>query len=369
MVRIVFAVIVLSVTVGMFSGCSSIRSDNEYWSFEDCETNPSDDLIHPALVKELKRGSSAMTAESVANLKKASALEPDLSGLLRMRRHLNASTLPPNVNNVAITNASVPGEPEIPLRVYSPKTVDPKMVLPVVIYLHGGGWCVGSAANTDIISAGLCRYIPALVVSVDYRLAPENRYPAALDDVVAAILWVKKNAAKFHADPDRIYLAGDSAGGNLAAAAALRNNVGGGPGISGMILFYPALNLYNSKTFSRERFGNGYGFDNVLFDAFVSCYVPDPRDRNRHFISPLFADMRYMPSALVVTAQFDPLRDDGLKFAERMKNQAKRVRYLCLRGMTHAYLETLALRSDFALTMNEAAEFVRRTSSDSGANQ
>ncbi len=348
-------------------GCAvSPQPEGNYWRVNDCPANPPDREIHPALAKELKRSSSSMTASAIDSLKKANAFNRELDGLNKLRRYYAASTVPYPGKDIEIVSRAM-DDGEIPLRVYIPAAAR-KNKLPVVLYFHGGGWCLGSAANTDIISIGLCRAIPAIVVSVDYRLAPENPFPAALDDAVAAIGWVGKNTAEFNADPRRVYLAGDSAGGNLAAAAGLRNTVEKGPEVKGVILFYPVVNLLKTAAFSWTRFGNGYGLDTSLVEAFINCYTPYPKERNRHYASPLFADMRYMPPALVVTAQFDPLRDDAGKFAERMRQQSRPVRYVCLPGMTHAYLETPALKEEYAATMKEAAEFVRQTSTPANAS-
>ncbi|MDD3118639.1 MAG: alpha/beta hydrolase [Victivallales bacterium] len=345
----------------LWTGCHGRSGVESYWLTRgDVEVTEGGE-IHPALARELQRHSAVEMAQLATEIRQASGYNRDLYGLQRRRRGAAASNLPGPVRDVVISNAVFNREDAVTLRIFQPRHAGPG--LPVIIYLHGGGWCMGSAAARDNIAVGLCRAVPAVVVAVNYRLAPEYPYPAALDDIAAVVGKIGALASKFRADAQCLYLAGDGAGGNLAVAFALRNSVvDRGPVVRGMMLFYPALNLWRMTTPSWTGYGSGYGMDLAYFQACIDCYVPQRGERNRHFVSPVFADMRGMPPALLVTGQFDPLRDDAAKFARRMWQEARPVRYLCLPGMTCGWMTNLQLEREFGRVMAEAAEFVRRTS-------
>ena len=227
--------------------------------------------------------------------------------------------------------------------------------LPVVVYFHGGGWSFGSASGSDHIAAGICRSTACLVTSVDYRLAPENPYPAALNDCIHAVVWAKRNIVCHNGDPTRLYLAGDSAGGNLAAAVCVALS---GKGIKGMILSYPALDLNASESGSMRRFATGYGLDASFFEKAVTCYISDSGMRNEKTVSPVNAELQTLPPALIISPQFDILSDSAAEFAHRLKH----ARYICLRGVTHAYLVSLSCVSEFQETMKETVKFIQTTS-------
>jgi acetyl esterase len=222
----------------------------------------------------------------------------------------------PPEHPVPTEDRTVPGPAgEIPVRIYRPEADG---LLPVVVYFHGGGWVIGDIASHDTSCHRMAAGVPAVVVSVDYRLAPEARYPAAVDDCEAATAWVSAHAADLGADPARLAVAGDSAGGNLAAVIARRARDKGGPPIAFQLLIYPATDMTGSLP-SRVENGTGYLLDTDAMTWFEGNYI-DEADRKDPDASPLFVDdLSGLPPALVITAEFDPLRDEGEAYAERLR--------------------------------------------------
>ncbi len=222
---------------------------------------------------------------------------------------------------------------EIPVRIYRPESAAP---LPVVVYFHGGGWVIGDIASHDTVCHRLAGGVPAVVVSVDYRLAPEHRFPAAVDDGDTAVSWVSEHAPGFGGDPGRLAVAGDSAGGALATVAARHARDAGGPPVAFQLLVYPATDMTCSLPSHMEN-GNGYLLDTDTMSWFTDHYLGDA-DRRHPDASPLFApDLAGLPPALVVTAGFDPLRDEGQAYAERLEHAGVPVTTSCYEGMFHGF--------------------------------
>ncbi len=217
-----------------------------------------------------------------------------------------------------IEEMGIPGPVgEIPIRVYWPTESGP---LPVLVYYHGGGWVIGDLDSNDRVCRMLANKVPAVVVSVDYRLAPEHRFPAAVDDSYAALEWVHRNGSRLNADTSRIAVGGGSAGGNLAAAVALMARDRVGPRLAYQVMFYPATNLLDLSTASHRDFADGYGLTAEHIEFFREAYLPDAVDRENPYASPLLAEtLEGLPPAIVVTAGFDVLRDEGLAYAKRLE--------------------------------------------------
>jgi len=236
-----------------------------------------------------------------------------------------------------IRNTSFPGPAgPVPIRIYIPLQ---KPDLPVIIYYHGGGWVIGSLDSHDNICRSLAKKTSGIVVSVDYRLAPEHPFPAAVDDAYAALKWVSQNAASFNGDSTRIIVAGDSAGGNLAAAIALMSRDRNGPRLSAQILIYPATNLAELNTNSYRQFADGFYLTKRYIENFRSRYLPDPQDWSNVYASPLLAtNLEKLPPALIVTAEFDPLRDDGVAYAIKLKNAGVPAKHIRFQGMIHGFV-------------------------------
>ena len=190
---------------------------------------------------------------------------------------------------------------DIPVRVYRPSTGGP---LPLLVYFFGGGWTLGSIDTSDGICRSLANSAGCLVVTAGYRLAPEHRFPAAVDDCYAATAWIALHATDFGADPARIAVGGDSAGGNLAAAVALLARDRGGPRLAGQLLVYP---------------NTDYLFNHHSVAWYWQHYLATPDDGRNPLASPLRADdLGGLPPALVVTAEYDPLRDQGEEYGHRL---------------------------------------------------
>ena len=224
----------------------------------------------------------------------------------------------------------------VPVRVYTPKGEGP---FPVVVFYHGGGWVQGSVDTHD----GLCRIIAkksgAMVVSVEYRLAPEHTYPAAANDAFAALQWAARNAGTFNGDPKRIAVAGDSAGGNLAAVVSLMARDRGGPDIDYQVLIYPGVNTASLDTPSYDFFGKGYMLDKTRVQQFINYYLPDKSDRREPYASPLLAKSHAnLPPALVITAGFDVLRDEGEAYVQKLKEDGVKALHIRYDGVVHGFV-------------------------------
>jgi acetyl esterase len=232
-----------------------------------------------------------------------------------------------------VTDRTVPGPAgAIPVRVYRPSAEADR---PVVVWFHGGGWALCNLETHDHLCRQLCTDLGAVVVSVDYRLAPEHPFPGPLDDCVAAYAHVASNTAEFHGDAHRIAIGGDSAGGNLAAAACLLLRDGAGPLPRAQLLVYPVTD-YEFESRSMRDNATGYFLEADDMRWFYDQYCPDGVDRGDWRVSPLRApDVTGLPRALVVTAELDPLRDQGEAYAERLRDAGVDARYVRADGLWH----------------------------------
>jgi len=243
-----------------------------------------------------------------------------------------AAERPPGPEVGAIADGVLPGAAgALPYRLYRPAQPGPH---PIVVYFHGGGWVLGSADSDDPFCRDLCVRSNAIVVSVDYRHAPENRFPAAADDGFAAVRWIAANAESLGGEPEQLAVCGWSAGGNIAAVVCQRARDAGGPRIAGQVLVTPATDC----DFTRASYvtnGDGYLLTSALIHWFWDHYA-DPADRENPKASPLRARNLYgLPPALVVTCEFDPLRDEGAAYAAAMAAAGVSVRHLDCRGQIH----------------------------------
>ncbi len=255
-------------------------------------------------------------------------------------RKLAAETLKPVAGTPepvrAIENLRIPGpDGEIPIRVYTPETPAPHAGL---VYFHGGGWVLCDLDTHDVPCAAIARRAGAVVVSVDYRLAPEHKFPAAVTDCYAATAWVAENAGKLGIDRNRICVGGDSAGGNLAAVVALKSRDANGPKIALQAMVYPATDLSSFETASYLEFAEGYQLTKIEMEWFRDMYLAYPEDARNPDASPFLArDLRGLPPALVITAECDPLRDEGEAYAKRLQDSAVPVTRTRYAGMIHPF--------------------------------
>lgn len=244
---------------------------------------------------------------------------------------------PPEVGQ--ISSHSVPGPlGPIPVRSYRPLGSRDDAVLPVLVYLHGGGWTIGDLDTHDVLCRQLCNQSGCAVFSVDYRMGPENRFPAAVDDCMAATEWVAAQAASLRVDPARLAVGGDSAGGNLAAVVSLLARDKPGPAIRYQLLIYPATEA--AGTFpSHTRNGVGYLLTTRVMKWFMANYVRTPEDMKDWRASPLFApSLKGLPPAMVLTAGFDPLVDEGKAYADRLLAEGVATEYICYEQQVHGFI-------------------------------
>jgi acetyl esterase len=211
--------------------------------------------------------------------------------------------------------------------------------LPVVIFYHGGGWALGNPSLYEPVTRALARQIPALVLSVDYRLAPENPFPAAVHDADAVLQWTLCHAGKLGGDSTRIVVAGDSCGGNLATIAARHARANGGQPIVLEVLFYPSVNISSLDYESYREFGTDHLLTRRAVEKFREFYLPNSVDWTHPDASPLLADdLRGMPATLLIGAGCDPLRDEGQAYAEKLRSQGNQVTYRLESQLAHGFL-------------------------------
>jgi acetyl esterase len=244
----------------------------------------------------------------------------------------------------------------IPIRTYRPKGPGP---FPVLVFMHGGGWVIGTLDGYDTLCAELSAGTDALVVSVDYRLAPEAPFPAAPDDCLTALKWVAANAVAIDGDPTRIAVAGDSAGGNLAAVTALRAREEGVE-LCGQLLIYPATKLTGSPTASTIENADGPLLTLADMEYFIGHYLATPEDGENPNASPLLAgDLSGLPPALIQTAEFDPLRDEGEDYGRAMRAAGVDVTVTRYDGALHGMLCFTTVLPQSREMLEEAVTWLR----------
>lgn len=242
-------------------------------------------------------------------------------------------------------------------RVYEPDSVPPA---PGLVYFHGGGWVLCDLETHDVMCRAIARLSGAIVVSVDYRLAPEHKFPAAVDDAYAATAWVARHCDELGIDASRLCVGGDSAGGNLATVVAMKSRDCGWPSLALQVLVYPVTDLSSFETQSYVEFAEGHQLTRSLMLWFRDHYLPNVEDGKNPHASPLLAeDLRDLPPALVITAECDPLRDEGEAYARRMQQAGVDVILHRYEGMIHPFFSMPALIPQATAAYEEIAEAVR----------
>ena len=255
-------------------------------------------------------------------------------GVRQMIRALDSREVPiGRVEAIRVAGA----EGQLPARVYTPIAAGANGV-PVLIFFHGGGWVLGDLDTYDTLCRGLAAAAGCKVVSVDYRLAPEHPFPAAIEDAYAAVKWVEANAPAIGVDANKIAIGGDSAGGNISAVVCQMARQKNGPAIDFQLLLYPATQL-RAKTESRQKFIDDPVLDLDTMRWFEHHYLGDEPSETDPRVSPLIApSLAGLPPAYVLTAGLDPMRDEGRMYAERLSAEGVPTQYVCYEDMIHGFL-------------------------------
>jgi acetyl esterase len=303
------------------------------------------DRLHPE-VRVLLETMDAQEAPPIENLDPAEAR----AGRVEAMKALGGEPEPlAHVEDLSIPG---PGGP-IPLRIYAAEKGGSR---PGLVYFHGGGFVIGNLDTHDAVCRAIAKQSGAVVISVDYRLAPESKFPAAVDDSHAATVWVAANAGKLGIDARRIAVGGDSAGANLATVVAMRCRDAGGPALALQLLLYPVTDLSSFDTASHRELAEGYFLTRSAMQWFSVHYLAETEHVRHPEASPLLAEnLRGLPPAVVITAEFDPLRDEGEAYAQRLKEAGVAVRSTRYPGVIHGFISMQGVLSEGRKGVQEAA--------------
>ena len=257
-----------------------------------------------------------------------------------------------------VEDRTIPGpDGEVPVRIYTPEGFGP---FPILVWYHGGGWVVGDLDSADGTSRHLTVGAGCVVVSVDYRLAPETKFPGPAEDCYSATQWAADNAAALGADPARLAVGGDSAGGNLAAAISLMARDRGGPAIVHQLLVYPVTER-NFGTNSYQSNADGFGLSQDAMKWYWQHYLASDADAQNPYAAPLCAtDLSGLPSALVITAEYDPLCDEGEAYAGKLREAGVPTQCSRYDGMTHGFFGQAAVVDKAKLAVAEATDALKK---------
>lgn len=284
----------------------------------------------------------------------ASGPPPSEQSLAERREayHKLLSAIPPGPDVASVSELLVEGPAgPLTLRVYRPLKPEG-----IVVFFHGGGWTIGDLDTHDEPCREIVKQSGTTVVSVDYRLAPESPFPAAIDDSFAALRWVAANRADLAADDAKIAVCGDSAGANIAAAVCLMARDAGGPDIAAQLLVYPAVDARMTEFDSLDRNGDGYVLTRETMEWFSSNYLLDDADRLDWRASPLLADdLTGLPPALIITAEYDPLHDEGVAYVDALRGAGNKVVHSDYDGMVHIFFQLGPIVPAGAAAVSEVA--------------
>ncbi|MBK3494208.1 alpha/beta hydrolase [Viridibacillus sp. YIM B01967] len=246
---------------------------------------------------------------------------------------------------------------EIDVRIYIPNGQGP---FPIIIYYHGGGWVFGNLESADAGCHLLAAQANAVVVSVDYRLAPEYKFPTPLHDAFDALLWAYEYATELNGDPNNISVAGDSAGGNLATVVTHIAKAQNGPDITAQVLIYPVTNM-DMTTTSYENYAYDLGLDRDGMIWFGEHYVNDLAEYEKNTVSPLLQNnLRYLPKALIIAAEYDVLFDEGVAYAKRLQEAGVPTQHTVMPGLIHSYFSKMEFfEEDTKKTVQLIADFIK----------
>ena len=286
--------------------------------------------LDPLIAAWLEQGRHAPPPASLAELRAATE-----TGLRQLHGPLEEVA--------SITDYVVPGEHALTVRAYVPAGADTARALPAIVFAHGGGWCLCSLDLYDNPCRALANATGCVIFSVDYRLAPEHKFPVPLDDFYRAVCWVDEHAAALGVDAERLAVGGDSAGGNLAAAAAMMARDQAGPALAHQLLLYPALD-FAFDTPSYQRHADGYSLTREAMRFCWSAYLNEPQDGTHPYAAPLrAASLKDLPAATVLVCEYDPLHDEGVAYAQRLRDDGVAAQCVRQDGMIHASIHRLGL--------------------------
>lgn len=253
-----------------------------------------------------------------------------------------------------VSDRLIPGNgPDIKVRLYRPHA---EGVLPALVYFHGGGFVLGDLDSHDNLCRALSNGLGALVVAVDYRRAPEARFPAAFDDAWDALKWVAEHVGELAIDPSRLMVGGDSAGANLAANVCLKARDNNGPAIAHQLLFYPVCDNDLSRDSYREM-GSGYFLETEMMRWFWEQYLGAPEDADKPYCCPLKAtDLSNLPAATLVVGGYDPLKDEGLAYIERLGLAGNSVHSMVYPGAIHGFMSYIGMLKLSDQALNETVD-------------
>lgn len=248
----------------------------------------------------------------------------------------------PVTKNCRVSELKIPGEGgDIPARLYKPMN-EAEQPLPVVLFLHGGGWSLGDLDCYHGLVASLCELTGMAFVSLEYRLAPEHRYPAGLNDACAGLRWLHQHARSMNLDNNSIAVMGDSAGGNLAVSTSYKLHGRDGLELKGLYLIYPVLDVHSPHQIypSKLKFGDGdYLLSRDAIDDSRVWYLDETGCSDDPLVSPMFLpDLERLPATSILVAGFDPLKDEGCKFADKLKHVSKLKHFNSFDSTIHAFL-------------------------------
>lgn len=304
---------------------------------------------------------SAKTLEYIEKLNSLGPLDITLLDSISARTEDNRITLPflgepepvKKIENRIIQEDSV----DVPIRIYWPKNTDQQHLNPIIIFFHGGGWVLGGLDSNDELCSMLANRSESVVISVDYRLAPEYKFPAALHDCYFATKWASENIGFLKAKKDTLVVAGESAGGNLATTVCLMAKEKGGPRIASQILIYPVTDLTaDMSRYSKDKFGPS----KQSMEWFGQQYINDESERRNPLISPCYADLHGLPPAIVITAELDPLRDQDLQFVKKLNMSGVNTTLLDYPGSIHGFMQLTSYFPEAHSAIEKVAFFVRK---------
>ncbi|GAB4575001.1 MAG: alpha/beta hydrolase [Rhodothalassiaceae bacterium] len=308
--------------------------------------------MHETMTAETRRVLALLSGDAIPKLH---SLEPDAARALFEKMAPMLDLPPTPLEAEEDIHLAGPGGP-LPARLFRPH--DLPAPAPMILFLHGGGFVIGSVRAYSRLCAALAEAAKALVLSIDYRLAPEDPFPAGLEDARAALGFIREAADNLGADPEGLFIAGDSAGGNLAAVTALADGGSAIP-LAGQILIYPATDMKNEHP-SRRSCGEGLFLENETMRWFANHYLPDPADRGDWRASPLLAENHAgAPPALVLTAELDPLGDEGRAYAAKLAEAGVPVTAIDYPGLIHGFLSMGAVIPEAKSAIGQIADFVQ----------